>query len=269
MAWDAPGPLRRGLQARGPPRPGDAERLQRSPDHAGPRWPTWSPRSGAEVVVLSYNNEAWLSFDELHELCAARGHVEVLAFDSARYVGRADRHPRSVRAEGGRASPTSATPSTWWSAGDRATGCGSMVRAVVERAGLGHRLVDRPGARCRFDRASGAPANVGAATSVRRPAPGGRSRATARAHGGDDGHGCTGRTGRDHHRRGPRDRARARPAVRRRGGQGGRQRPRWCGRRLGRRPHRRPSRSSTRSRRRAARRSPTPTTSPTGTAASV
>ena len=41
----------------------------------------------AEVVVLSYNNESWLSFDELHELCASRGHVEVLAFDSARYVG--------------------------------------------------------------------------------------------------------------------------------------------------------------------------------------
>jgi adenine-specific DNA-methyltransferase len=41
----------------------------------------------ADVVVLSYNNEAWLSFDELHELCSARGHVVVLAFDSARYVG--------------------------------------------------------------------------------------------------------------------------------------------------------------------------------------
>lgn len=41
----------------------------------------------AEVVILSYNNESWLSFDELHELCAWRGHVEVLAFDSARYVG--------------------------------------------------------------------------------------------------------------------------------------------------------------------------------------
>jgi adenine-specific DNA-methyltransferase len=41
----------------------------------------------AEVVVLSYNNEAWLTFDELHEACARRGHVEVLAFDSARYVG--------------------------------------------------------------------------------------------------------------------------------------------------------------------------------------
>jgi adenine-specific DNA-methyltransferase len=41
----------------------------------------------ADVVVLSYNNESWLSYDELHGLCSARGHVEVLAFDSARYVG--------------------------------------------------------------------------------------------------------------------------------------------------------------------------------------
>jgi adenine-specific DNA-methyltransferase len=41
----------------------------------------------ADVVILSYNNESWLSFDELLELCAGRGHVEVLAFDSARYVG--------------------------------------------------------------------------------------------------------------------------------------------------------------------------------------
>ena len=41
----------------------------------------------AEVVVLSYNNESWLTFDELHGLCAARGDVVVLAFDSARYVG--------------------------------------------------------------------------------------------------------------------------------------------------------------------------------------
>jgi len=44
-------------------------------------------RVAADVVVLSYNNESWLTYDELHQLCRARGHVEVLAFDSARYVG--------------------------------------------------------------------------------------------------------------------------------------------------------------------------------------
>jgi adenine-specific DNA-methyltransferase len=41
----------------------------------------------AQVVVLSYNDESWLSLAELHDLCRPRGHVEVLAFDSARYVG--------------------------------------------------------------------------------------------------------------------------------------------------------------------------------------
>ena len=69
-------------------------------------------RVAAEVVVLSYNNESWLSFAELHELCAARGHVEVLAFDSARYVGaRIGIHDPS----GARWArcPTCATPSTW------------------------------------------------------------------------------------------------------------------------------------------------------------
>ena len=50
-------------------------------------WPRWWPGVDAEVVVLSYNNESWLTYDELHDLCSARGHVEVLAFDSARYVG--------------------------------------------------------------------------------------------------------------------------------------------------------------------------------------
>ncbi|HWD52810.1 MAG TPA: DNA adenine methylase [Acidimicrobiales bacterium] len=41
----------------------------------------------ADTVVLSYNDESWLTLDELHDMCAARGHVEVVSFDSARYVG--------------------------------------------------------------------------------------------------------------------------------------------------------------------------------------
>ena len=41
----------------------------------------------ARVLVLSYNDEAWLSLDELVEACSVRGHVEALAFDSRRYVG--------------------------------------------------------------------------------------------------------------------------------------------------------------------------------------
>jgi adenine-specific DNA-methyltransferase len=41
----------------------------------------------ARVLVLSYNDESWVGIDELREMCAGRGHVEVLEFDSRRYVG--------------------------------------------------------------------------------------------------------------------------------------------------------------------------------------
>ncbi len=94
----------------------------------------------AEVLVLSYNNEAWLSYEELHELCAARGHVAVLAFDSARYVGaRIGIHDPSGR-KVGRVSHLRNTEYLVV-AGDR-----SRVQAMVgavEAAGLGAR-VERP-----------------------------------------------------------------------------------------------------------------------------
>ncbi|MCU1489702.1 MAG: Adenine-specific DNA-methyltransferase, partial [Acidimicrobiaceae bacterium] len=35
----------------------------------------------------SYNDEAWMSLDELVDMCSPRGAVHVLAFDSRRYVG--------------------------------------------------------------------------------------------------------------------------------------------------------------------------------------
>ncbi len=41
----------------------------------------------SDLVVLSYNNEAWVSRDELIEAASVHGHVEVMAFDSKRYVG--------------------------------------------------------------------------------------------------------------------------------------------------------------------------------------
>jgi adenine-specific DNA-methyltransferase len=41
----------------------------------------------ARLLVLSYNDEAWLSLDELTTLCSVRGEVGVLAYDSKRYVG--------------------------------------------------------------------------------------------------------------------------------------------------------------------------------------
>ncbi len=94
----------------------------------------------ADVVILSYNNESWLSFDELHALCAGRGHVAVLAFDSARYVGaRIGIHNPAGRKVG----TVSHLRNTEYMlvAGDR-----SRVRRMVTRvadAGLGQ-LVDRP-----------------------------------------------------------------------------------------------------------------------------
>jgi len=39
------------------------------------------------VLVLSYNDESWIGLDALVEMCRVRGHVEVLAFPSNRYVG--------------------------------------------------------------------------------------------------------------------------------------------------------------------------------------
>jgi adenine-specific DNA-methyltransferase len=44
----------------------------------------------AEIVVISYNDESWLTLAELEEMCAARPSTErvvSLAFDSKRYVG--------------------------------------------------------------------------------------------------------------------------------------------------------------------------------------
>jgi adenine-specific DNA-methyltransferase len=41
----------------------------------------------ADVVIVSYNDEAWVTLEELRDMCAARGEVVALAFDSRRYVG--------------------------------------------------------------------------------------------------------------------------------------------------------------------------------------
>jgi adenine-specific DNA-methyltransferase len=41
----------------------------------------------ARLVVLSYNDESWVTLDELVAMCGVRGAVRVLAFDSPRYVG--------------------------------------------------------------------------------------------------------------------------------------------------------------------------------------
>jgi adenine-specific DNA-methyltransferase len=94
----------------------------------------------AEVVLLSYNNESWLSFDELISLCAGRGYVEVLAFDSARYVGaRIGIHNPTGRKVGSVSHLRNTEYVVVAGARDRVR---SMIRAVVN-AGIGT-LVDRP-----------------------------------------------------------------------------------------------------------------------------
>lgn len=41
----------------------------------------------ARLTVVSYNDESWIGLDQLVDFCRPRGAVEVLAFDSRRYVG--------------------------------------------------------------------------------------------------------------------------------------------------------------------------------------
>lgn len=41
----------------------------------------------AKLLVLSYNDESWVALEDLVDMCASRGHVETLAFDTKRYVG--------------------------------------------------------------------------------------------------------------------------------------------------------------------------------------
>jgi adenine-specific DNA-methyltransferase len=41
----------------------------------------------ADIVVVSYNDESWVTIEELAEMCEPRGAVRACAFDSKRYVG--------------------------------------------------------------------------------------------------------------------------------------------------------------------------------------
>ncbi|MDQ6914982.1 MAG: DNA adenine methylase [Actinomycetota bacterium] len=86
VAWDAPahyGVACKRADCRDP--------ANRSPFNSRPRFAdalaTVVAAVRARVLVLSYNDEAWVTLDELVELCSARGAVGVLAFDSKRYVG--------------------------------------------------------------------------------------------------------------------------------------------------------------------------------------
>jgi adenine-specific DNA-methyltransferase len=92
-----------------------------------------------ELLVLSYNDEAWLGVDELETLCAAAGgrSVATLAFDSARYVGARIGifDPSGVKV--GRVSHLS-NHELLVIAGE-----GSLVRHVVDAVGTGALTADR------------------------------------------------------------------------------------------------------------------------------
>jgi adenine-specific DNA-methyltransferase len=86
VAWDAPGHY--GVACK---RDDCRDPATRSPFNSRPRFRDALAEVvravRARVLLLSYNDEAWVSLDELMELCAPRGAVAVLEFDSARYVG--------------------------------------------------------------------------------------------------------------------------------------------------------------------------------------
>ena len=86
VAWDDPphyGVACKRLDARDPSTASDFNRRRRMPGALQ----ACIDAVDARVVVVSYNDEAWLSLDDLAGMVAARGPATVLAVDSKRYVG--------------------------------------------------------------------------------------------------------------------------------------------------------------------------------------
>jgi adenine-specific DNA-methyltransferase len=139
VAWDAPahyGVARKRLDLRDPAHRSAFNGRRTMPGALGRVVETVA----ADVVLLSYNNESWLTFDELRDLCTVRGTVAVLAFDSARYVGARIGIHNPAGDKVGRISHLRNTEYVVVAGGRR------RVRAMVDAAvaaGLG-RPVDRP-----------------------------------------------------------------------------------------------------------------------------
>ena len=86
VAWDQPpsyGVARKRLDARDPATRSVFNERRRMPEALA----ACIKSVDAGVVVVSYNDESWVTLAELTEMCASRGKVEVLTFDSKRYVG--------------------------------------------------------------------------------------------------------------------------------------------------------------------------------------
>jgi adenine-specific DNA-methyltransferase len=93
----------------------------------------------ARLVAVSASNEGWVTLDDLVAMCEVRGHVEVLGFDSRRYVGAQIGIHNPSGEKVGRVSHTRNVEYIVV-AGERA----SVGRAVAE-AGAVQSLVSRPG----------------------------------------------------------------------------------------------------------------------------
>jgi adenine-specific DNA-methyltransferase len=86
VAWDAPdhyGIACKRIDARDPSTKSVFNDRRRAPDALA----SVISAVNAGLVVVSASNEGWLGLDDLIAMCEGRGQVEVLAFDSRRYVG--------------------------------------------------------------------------------------------------------------------------------------------------------------------------------------
>ena len=86
VAWDAPadyGIACKRADAREPSTRSVFNDRRRAPDALA----AVIARVRAGLVVVSASDEGWVGLDDLVAMCRPRGHVEVLAFDSRRYVG--------------------------------------------------------------------------------------------------------------------------------------------------------------------------------------
>jgi adenine-specific DNA-methyltransferase len=86
VAWDAPahyGIACKRTDARDPSTKSVFNDRRRAPDALA----SVITRVRAGVVLVSASNEGWVGIDDLIAMCEPRGHVEVLAFDSRRYIG--------------------------------------------------------------------------------------------------------------------------------------------------------------------------------------
>jgi adenine-specific DNA-methyltransferase len=86
VAWDAPphyGVACKRVDARDPSTKSVFNDRRRAPDALA----RVIEKVRARVVVVSASSEGWVTLDDLVDMAACRGRVEVLAFDSKRYVG--------------------------------------------------------------------------------------------------------------------------------------------------------------------------------------